>query len=354
MIEKNDAELVGVKEIARRANVSIATVDRVLHNRTGVSLKTKDKINAIIAELDYQPNIMARRLALKKVLRLAVIIPAVSLETDYWEAPLAGILQAEAEIKAYGITVEKFLFDQNDKSSFQVQVKAVLEDYFDGVLVAPMFVEESKEFIEACQKRGIPYVFINSDVPGANCLSYIGPDLYHSGYLGAHLVNYLIGAQDKILLVNISKEMDNHHHLIRKEEGFRAYFTENAQVMDIAKIDIRRTDYLSVKKELTIAIKAKDVKLIFVTNSRVSVVARFLEESGIENIILIGYDFIKENLEGLKKRKIDFLICQKPQEQGYLGIMFLYNHLIHSTVVERTYHMPIDIVTRENYKFYRN
>ncbi|KAA8482855.1 LacI family transcriptional regulator [Arcticibacter tournemirensis] len=354
MTENNDTELVGVKEIARRANVSIATVDRVLHNRTGVSLKTKDKINAIIAELDYRPNIMARRLASKKVLRIAVLIPSVSSETDYWDAPLTGVSQAEAEIKAYGITVEKFLFDQNDKASFHAQARNVLKDYYDGVLLAPMFVEESKEFVEACQKRDIPYIFINSDVPGTNCLSYIGPDLYRSGYLGAHLANYLINNEDKILIVNISQEMDNHHHLLRKEEGFRAYFSENGKSMSIAKADIRRTDYPSVKKELTLALQAKDVRLIFVTNSRVSVVSRFLEESGIRDIVLIGYDFIKENIDYLKRQKIDFLICQKPQEQGYRGIMFLYNHLVHSASIDRTYYMPIDIITCENYQFYRN
>ncbi|WP_407429328.1 substrate-binding domain-containing protein [Arcticibacter sp.] len=354
MSEKNEAELVGVKEIARRANVSIATVDRVLHNRTGVSLKTKDKINAIIADLNYQPNIMARRLASKKVLHLAVLIPSVSSETDYWAAPLAGILQAESEIKAYGITIDKFLFDQNDKASFRKQSAALLKGDYDGVLLAPMFIEESMEFVEICQKRKIPYIFINSDVPNANCLSYIGPDLYHSGYLGAHLANYLIDRGDRILVVNISQEIDNHHHLLRKEEGFRAYFSENAHMTDISKVDIRQTDYLSVKKELTIALKAGKVKLIFVTNSRVSVVAKFLEETGIDDIILIGYDFIKENIDGLVKRKIDFLICQKPQEQGYRGIMFLYNYLVQSIAVDRTYYMPIDIITRENCQFYKN
>ena len=46
---------IGVKEIARKANVSIATVDRVLHNRSGVSEDTKKKINEIIKKYNYQP-----------------------------------------------------------------------------------------------------------------------------------------------------------------------------------------------------------------------------------------------------------------------------------------------------------
>jgi len=89
-MEKNSTYF-GVKEIARRANVSIATVDRVIHNRTGVSEKTKKKINEIIKELDYQPNILASRLASKNIIILAVLIPRVSEETDFWEVPLRGI-----------------------------------------------------------------------------------------------------------------------------------------------------------------------------------------------------------------------------------------------------------------------
>jgi LacI family transcriptional regulator len=68
-MKKRVNELTGVKEIARRANVSIATVDRVLHNRKGVSKQTKEKILSIIEELNYEPNLLAQRLASRKILR---------------------------------------------------------------------------------------------------------------------------------------------------------------------------------------------------------------------------------------------------------------------------------------------
>ncbi|TZF81436.1 substrate-binding domain-containing protein [Pedobacter sp. BS3] len=354
MKKNKDKELVGVKEIARRANVSIATVDRVIHNRTGVSVKTKDKINAIIEELNYQPNILARRLASKKILQFAALIPAVSEETDYWEAPLNGIIQAEAEIKPYGINIEKYFFDQNDRSSFVKQAETVLENNVQGVLLAPMFIEESKAFVEACQQRQIPYVFINSDIPNQNSLCYIGPHLYRSGYLGAHLVSFLVNSNDKVLVVNISKEIDTEHHVLRKEEGFRAYFADNKKNNEIIKTDIRETDYLSVKRNLIAVLKDHHIKAIFVTNSRVSFVAHYLQEANIKDIPLVGFDFLKENIGYLKSGVIDFLICQKPQEQGYRGIMALYNFLVHDSVVDKIYFMPIDIITKENYEFYRN
>lgn len=354
MKEKN-SKLFGVKEIARRANVSIATVDRVLHNRSGVSEKTKDKINAIIKKLDYKPNLLARRLASKKVFKLATLTPNVSSETAYWEVLLKGIVQAEEEISPYGIKVEKYFFDQSDKASFVKQAGLLLKNKADGILLAPIFIEESIKFTQSCQQLGIPCVYINSDIPNQDTLCYIGPNLYHSGYLSAHLISYLLGKKDKVLLVNISKEIENHHHILRKEEGFRAYFKEHKKTNTILTNDIRQTDYTSIEKVIANSLATNpDIRVIFVTNSRVSSVAHYLEVTGRKDMLLVGYDFLPDNIEYLKKGTIDFLICQKPHEQAYRGMMTLYHYLVFSAVADKVYFMPIDIITKENYLFYRN
>lgn len=354
MTKKKDTELSGIREIARRARVSIATVDRVLHKRTGVSAKTRDKINKIITALDYQPNLMARSLASGKVIRLTTLIPKSFEESSFWVAPLTGIEQAETELRQFGVKVEKVFFDQDDIDSFIRQTQYILKNKPDGVLLAPSFLEQAKPFLAKCKELKIPIVFINSDIPGEESLCYIGPDLYRSGYLAANLVSYLVNETDEILMVHISKEIDNHYHLLRKEEGFRAYFEEHHLNIKILRSDIRPKDYHSVEDEIETVITAnKNLKLIFVTNSRVSSVAACLKKSG-KDILLIGYDFLKENIEFLNEGVINFLICQKPVEQGYRGLMALYQHLVLKVTVARQYFMPIDIITKENSFFYRN
>lgn len=354
MNNNKDKELVGVKEIARRANVSIATVDRVIHNRVGVSEVTKNKINGIIKELDYVPNLMARRLASRKTLELASLIPQVSNETTYWDLPLNGILHAEKEIKQYGVSITKYFFDMNDKDSFIRQTEEILKNKYDGILLAPSFIEESIKFIQTLQKKKVPYVFINSDIPNQSNLCYIGPHLYQSGYLSAHMVNYLLGKDDKVLIVNISKEIENNHHLLRKEKGFRTYFEDHGS-RPIVKMDINQMGYESIEKSLNKSFtNDPDIKLIFVTNSRVSKVAQYLEKHTKKDVLLIGYDFLESNIEFLKRGTIDFLICQKPQEQAYRGVRILYQNLVYAVDVEKEYYMPIDIITKENYTFYRN
>lgn len=354
MEEEN--KLTGVKEIARRANVSLATVDRVIHNRPGVSKKTKEKIDAIIKELDYQPNILARRLASPKKLKLATLIPTVSEETNFWESPFQGILQAEAEIRQYGVEIDKYFYDQNDKETFIKQAEIIQQGTFDGILIAPLFVEESVRFTQHLQEKNIPFVFINSDIPNVNSLSYIGPDLYHSGYVVAHLVSYLVNEGSKILIVNFAKEFENNHPLLRIEEGFKSFIQDNLKNFDILELEIKQTDFSSVESSLSAMIELEGkIDAIFVTNSRVFAVAKYLDEKGIgKDTLLIGFDFLEENIQYLQKGTIDFLICHKPQEQAYKGMNILFQHLVSDVNIEKLSLMPIDIISKENARFYKD
>ena len=348
-------EPVGVKEIALRANVSLATVDRVLHNRTGVSDATRQKIQQIIKELNYQPNILARVLASRKAYHFAVLIPKVSEETAFWQAPLKGIEKAEAEIGQYGIKISKFFFDQNDKKSFVEASRQILETKVDGIIMAPSFIEESINFTNTCKQLQIPYVFINSDIPTQDSLCYIGPELFKSGYLAGNLASYGKIDTGKILVVNISKEIANQHHLLRKEEGFRKYFQDKDNSIPIIKVDIHQTEYRAVEAHLSRLLQEHpDISIIFVTNSRVSTVAKYLEKTGRKGLLLIGYDYLPENIEYLRKEIINFLICQKPEKQGFKGVMALFQNLVLQTPVQPVHHRPIDIITKENFEFYRN
>ncbi|SFB82126.1 LacI family transcriptional regulator [Parapedobacter composti] len=354
MGRQKKTELSGVKEIARRANVSIATVDRVIHNRKGVSEATRQKISEIIAEMGFQPNILASRLASKKVNHFAVLIPKSS-ETDYWESPVKGIERAHQEIKQYGIVLDKYFYDLNDKKSFTKAANLLLQKQCDGVLVAPSFIREATDFTSYCQAKNIPYVFINSDIPGRDSLCYIGPHLYKSGYQAGQLISFGLKAGN-VLIVNISREIDSYHHLLRKEDGFRAYFNDNkGGQIELAKIDIRDTDQQSIEETLdAIIAELQGVDALFVTNSRVRSVASYLVKRKLEHKILIGYDFLQENVKYLKQGVIDFLIGQKPEEQGYLGLMTLFQHIVMGGEMAQVNYMPIDIITKENYEFYKN
>ena len=341
----------GVKEIARLAGVSIGTVDRVIHNRTGVSEKTKEKVNGIIRELNYQPNIFASRLASKRKYRIAVMLPHTSKETDFWEAPLQGISRATDEIKNYGVELKYCFFDLSEANSFMRQCKAALKFNPDGILLAPAFSAAATQFMNNCEEKNIPVVLIDSNVSGSNPLSYIGPNMYFSGFQVAHLMAFGNKDLKKILFVEISSASED----AETEQGFRQYFQENGRNPGIIKLNIKNDAFGPVAKSLGAIFKTHpDIEAIFVSNSRVSSVAKFLQREKRTAIMLIGYDILKENIRYLEDKTIDFLICHKPEDQGYRGLMVLVQKLVFNNSPEAVQHMPIDIITRENYRFYRN
>ncbi|HJP62847.1 MAG TPA: substrate-binding domain-containing protein [Mucilaginibacter sp.] len=348
------AELTGVKEIARLANVSIGTVDRVIHNRKGVSDATRQKINKIIEEINYQPNKMASLLASKKIVNIAVVIPRVSNETDYWTFPLNGIEQAGEEVKQFGITIQYFFYDLDSHESFNKAAEELLNCNPQGILLAPSFIDESTALVKRINELNIPFVFINSDLPKQPSLSYIGPELYQSGRLAAQLTKLSIAEEDEIMIINISADLENDHHLIRKEQGFRSYFNDQQPANPITTLNIYNTHIESVEKSFLEALQQKpNVKAFFVTNSRVNIVAKILKKHN-KTHLLVGYDFLKSNINYLKDGQINFLICQRPKEQGYLAIMALYKYLFNISEPEKAIYMPIDIITKENYQFYNS
>jgi len=353
-MKKSESNLTGVKEIARRANVSIGTVDRVLHNRKGVSEETKQKINAIIEELDFRPNKMASLLANKKVVNFAVLIPKVSDETDYWSFPLAGIQQAETEIRQFGVKLHYFFYDLNSKQSFLQQTEDLLKIEPQAILLAPTFVEESLLFSNKITELNIPFAFINSDLPKQESLCYIGPHLFQSGRLSGQIVGLVAKETDEILIINISSDIENDHHLLRKEQGFRKYFEEHKLQNKITTLNIDEIMLENIEQSLIKSLAANpNVNALFVTNSRVHIVAKILVKYSLD-LLLVGYDFMAENVNYLKEGVIDFLICQRPKEQGYLGLMALYKHLFNAGDSEKNIYMPIDIITNENYQFYKS
>lgn len=196
---------------------------------------------------------------------------------------------------------------------------------------------------------------MNSDIPDQERLCYIGPELFDSGYLSAQLVHYCLKEGQKVMVVNIAKEIENNVAILRKEEGFLAYFREKLSEKVLVPLNITDTSYTAVAGRLNELIQLEQqIGIIYVTNSRVALVAEWLESIGRTDIVLIGYDYLSTNLEYLKRDTINFLLCEKPQEQGYRSVMSLFKYLVFSTAVKEDYLIPIDIITSANYRYYRN
>jgi LacI family transcriptional regulator len=344
--------IVRIKDIAEKAGVSPGTVDRVLHNRGRVSQEARAKVLSIAKELNYEPNLSARALGSNRIYRLAALIPDPAIDF-YWDAPRRGVEKAEKDLKQYGITVDQYIFDPYNVNSFLEKASAVGRAAPDGILVAPIYYREVLPFFEDWNTRSIPFVLFNTQLSDFNPLSYIGQDSYQSGMLAAKLVHYGQGESHSILIAHIDEDISNSAHLIRKEQGFHDYFQQhNLTQYHIVRAELNRANDTFQQQLDDLLLSHSDLKSIFITSSKAYVIATYLEQKGIRNINLIGYDLLPENINHLNNGTIKFLINQNSKGQGYWGIYQLTHHLALKQTVSAIKYLPLDIVTKENINYY--
>jgi len=72
---KENAELVTIKDIAKKANVAPSTVSNVLNNTKYVTEDVRERVFSAVEELGYRPNLVARSLKTKQTNTVGVIIP---------------------------------------------------------------------------------------------------------------------------------------------------------------------------------------------------------------------------------------------------------------------------------------
>lgn len=328
----------------------------MIHNRGEVSKSTKEKILRIIEEFGYQPNILASTLASKKTFTFTLLLPEPITPEAYWNKPMIGIRKAYSEIQQYGINVNTHLFKQSDPETFSIEAELILESKPDGVVLAPFFSREAKKFISELKSLNIPYVFIDSNIKDSNKLSYIGQDSFQSGTLAAKLLDYSIPESASILILHFAKERDNMNHLVQREKGFYEYFNQNYGENNRTLITMEISDPThteSLEKVRQILGSHPEMKGIFVTNSQVYYLGRILEQLDWKGIRVIGHDLIRENIDFLKKGVVDFLICQRPEEQGYRALQTLFEYLVMKKEVNEENYTSIDIITKENLDYYK-
>ncbi len=269
---------------------------------------------------------------------------------------MVGVRQAFQDIQQYGVDINIHLFKQADSETFKQEASLILKSNPDGVVLAPFFSRESKEFISELKERNIPYVFIDSNIKDSEKLSYIGQNSFQSGTLAAKLLDYSIPQNASVLILHFAKELDNMNHLVQREKGFYEYFIQkygegvrNLITMEIAD----PTDLGSQDRIRQVLLSQPEIRGIFVTNSQVYYLGRILEPLCQPEIRVIGHDLINENIDFLRKGIVDFLICQRPEEQGYRAIQTLFDYLVLKKDINSENFTSIDIITKENLDYYK-
>jgi LacI family transcriptional regulator len=168
---------ITIYQVANRAGVAISTVSRVLNDSPNVSDKTKEKVQMAIDELNFRPQVSARKLASRKPQMLAIAVP--SFTTPYYNEVLKGV---KDEIEAMDLDI--VIYNTGSKNP-----KEGIENFFNrgtADTVISISIDIDENIHRQIQASGMPIVLIGTSHPDYD---YIDLNHRKGGFIaGEHLV----------------------------------------------------------------------------------------------------------------------------------------------------------------------
>jgi|SRR5882757_8536555 len=179
---------VTIRDVARQAQVSVATVSRALTSPDLVRATTRERVLAVAADLGYQPNLAARGLITGKTGNIGIVVP--DLNNPFFTGVLKGV-QNQARMASHAV----FVADSDEDPAAEEQLVRAMAKQVDGVILCSPGIEEQqvRELAEATtlvllnrRMRGVPAALMNS---GSGLRQIID----HLVALGHHRIAYLNG-----------------------------------------------------------------------------------------------------------------------------------------------------------------
>jgi LacI family sucrose operon transcriptional repressor len=163
-----------IKDVAQKAGVTVTTVSRVLNNRGYISDATRQKVHQAMADLQYQPNEIARALHRKKSKILGLIIPTVA-------HPFFGELSSCFEFFAYQQGYKVMICNsQLDRAKEKDYIDMLRRNQVDGILMG-------SHTLEIEEYNHLPYPIVTFDRK-IGSFPYIASDNYAGGALATRLL----------------------------------------------------------------------------------------------------------------------------------------------------------------------
>jgi len=165
---------VSIKDIAKLSGVSVATVSRVINNDSGrFSEKTRKKVQAVIAETNYETNTVAKSLRMKKSNTIGILVPDIS---NSFFSELVRKLEMQLFEEGYSTII----CNTNREKEKEKAYLTILESKMvDGLIV----ISGQKEFIAGDLNRKIPIICIDRKPESTDDIAIIHSDNYQGGVL---------------------------------------------------------------------------------------------------------------------------------------------------------------------------
>ncbi|MFN3167391.1 MAG: LacI family DNA-binding transcriptional regulator [Phycisphaeraceae bacterium] len=277
---------VGIREIAAKAHVSVATVSMVLNNNPKITGETRAKVNKVIDQLGYRPNRIAQSLSSKYTNILAVLMPTLrhTMADPYFGELISGICDKAARLG------QKVMLEHAKPDFVREKRHIDLFDrrFIDGILCIGF--SDKHTFLSDFAKRGDYALMVNNEGFG---LDHVVCD-YASG--AEQIMTYLLQlGHRRIGMLHASPDVCTMRRMMDTYRRSMMQATGNEE--DVVLIDGRFTEQHGFEATSRLLDDHPDLTAIFAGNDKMALGAmRCAAERGLsvpQDLSVIGCDNIQ-------------------------------------------------------------
>ena len=329
---------ITIYDVAREANVSMATVSRVVNGNPNVKPTTRKKVLDTIERLGYRPNAVARGLASKKTTTVGAIIPDIS--STFFSELTRGI-EDIATMYKYNIILSNS--DQNKDKEIHL-INTMLEKQVDGIVF--MGGEITEEHIQQFKTSQVPVVLAATH-DNQNELPSVNIDYEAAAYEATkHLIDT---TKEQPALITGGEHIQSNG---LKYQGYiRALQDASIEVDEQLIIENESTYTGGIEGIDQLLNKGMKPKSVFVTTDEMAVgVIHGIQDRGLhvpDDIEVFGFNNTRI---AMMVRPTLTTIVQPMYDIGAVAMRLLTKYMNKETVDENTVILPHRIIERDSTK----
>jgi LacI family transcriptional regulator len=290
-----------VHDVAKAAQVSLATVDRVLNNRGGVSKKAEAKVKAAVAQTGYVRNLAAANLSRRRVYRFCFVVP--SGDTGF-----VALLLAALERERSRLVEEQILIQIIPTHAFDVagQVAALRDLECDAVAIMASEAPEVREEVSRLRAKGVRVVTLIADLPQSDREAYIGLDNVAAGRTAAEFMGRFLGDSGEILMIAGSLSARDHTERLM---GFRQVMQERFQHLTLLPAVEGNDDAEAVERLVSEAAELRPLVGIYAIGAGNKGLVRAVKDAEAKPVTIV-HELTSTSRQGLRDGTIDLVLDQ--------------------------------------------
>lgn len=338
---KKKYEATSIKDVAKEAGVSIATVSNALNNSRYVKEETKKRINEIAKRLNYTPNIIARGLKIKSTNTVAIIVPDIA--NQFFAQVIRGVEEI-ARLRNYNVLLVCTYYDVLEEKT---SIENLKKQFIDGFIFISGY--NSFDHIRELNDNNFPVVVADRELEDIKVPSV----LIDNFYAMKEVINYLYDLGHR--KIGYISYLYNNQTTVRKRfEGYCDGLKENKLDYDpdmVVLSETLRLNELEGSREVVRKIlKSKSIPSVIMTASDLIAVGviKALTELKVnipEGMSVVGYDNI---LMSQYTSPLLTTVKQPKKKMGAAAMNLLLDIIEGKKIKSRNIILPTKLIKRQS------